>query len=168
MAGRWGILGRRARAGRCAGATRTRPGVTLVAVAAIALAGCSTQVRHHGYAPDDAALSAITVGQDTREQVAAAVGRPGAAGLLRDSGWYYVGSRWEHFAYRAPVEVDREVVAISFDDRGVVSNIERFGLAEGQVVPLSRRVTDTGIRDMTLLAQLMRNLGRFTTATFAD
>lgn len=145
-----------------------RPHLALLAAAAIALAGCATQVRHHGYAPDDAALSAIEVGRDTRETVAAAVGRPGAAGLLRDSGWYYVGSRFEHYAYRAPVEVEREVVAISFNESGVVSNIERFGLQDGQVVPLSRRVTDSNIRGMTLAAQLLRNLGRFSTATFFD
>lgn len=130
------------------------------------LAGCATQVRHHGYAPDDTALAQIEVGRDNRDTVAEAVGRPTSAGLLRDSGWYYVQSRWDRFAWQAPVEREREVVAISFDDRGVVSNIERFGLEDGEVVPLSRRVTDSQITGTTLLAQLFRNLGQFTAGQF--
>ena len=140
----------------------------LAAAALAALAGCSTQVRHHGYAPDELALSEIQVGRDNRETVAAAIGRPSAQGVLTDSGWFYVGSRWEQFAYRPPVEVEREVVAISFDARGTVANIERFGLEDGQVVPLSRRVTDSQVQGMGLAQQLMRNLGRFTAAQFFD
>lgn len=137
-----------------------------VGIMLLALAACSAQVRHHGYAPDDAALAEIEVGRATQEDVAAAVGRPGTTGLMRGSGWYYVASERRHFAYREPQEVDRQVVAISFNDNGVVSNIERFGLEDGEVVALSRRVTDTGITGTTLLAQLMRNIGRFTAGQF--
>lgn len=135
----------------------------MAAAAVVALlSGCATQVRHHGYAPDDAALAQIQVGRDTRETVAAAIGRPSTAGVLNDGGWYYVGSRWERFGPRPPVEVEREVVAINFDSRGRVANIERFGLAEGEVVPLSRRVTEDRIQGVTLIAQLLRNIGQFT------
>jgi hypothetical protein len=45
-----------------------------------------------------------------------------------------------------------------------VANIERFGLAEGEVVPLSRRVTDNQIRGQGLLSQLLRNVGQVTAA----
>jgi outer membrane protein assembly factor BamE (lipoprotein component of BamABCDE complex) len=140
----------------------------LVGALCLGLAACQTQVRHHGYAPDDAALAQIQIGRDDREAVAAAIGRPGTVGLLRDSGWFYVGSRWEQRGWNAPVEVERELVAVSFDSRGVVSNIERFGLADGQVVPLSRRVTEDRGAGTTLVQQLLRNIGRFTTGTIAD
>jgi len=138
----------------------------VLGAAILALAACSASVRYHGYAPDDAALAAIEVGRDTRDSVADAVGHPSSTGLMRDSGWYYVASSREHFAYRAPVEIDRQVVAISFDSRGTVSNIERFGLEDGQVVALSRRVTDSQITGTTLLAQLFRNIGQFTAGQF--
>lgn len=127
----------------------------------VLLAGCTTQVRHHGYAPDDAALAELQIGRDTRETVAAAIGRPGTAGVLSDSGWYYVGSRFESIGPRLPVEVDRQVVALSFDSGGRLANIERFGLEQGEVVPLSRRITDTNIQGTGLITQLLRNIGRF-------
>jgi len=48
----------------------------------------------------------------------------------------------------------------------VVRNIERFGLERGQVVTLSRRVTDDNIADTTFIRQLMGNLGRFNAGDF--
>jgi outer membrane protein assembly factor BamE (lipoprotein component of BamABCDE complex) len=127
---------------------------------ALALAGCQSLYRNHGWAPSDADLAGITVGEDTRETVAQAVGAPGTAGLLEDSGWYYVQSRYEHYGWREPREIDRQVVAITFDDGGVVQNIERFGLDDGQVVTLSRRVTDSNTRGVGFLRQLFGNFGR--------
>ena len=160
------------RAGRRHGQARTGRALTALAlsaaVAVAALAGCTTQVRHHGYAPDEMALSELQIGRDDRETVAAAIGRPGTLGVLTDSGWYYVGSRWEQFAHRPPVEVDREVVALSFDQRGTLANVERFGLQDGEVVTLSRRVTDTQVAGVGLVSQLLRNLGRVTAGQFFD
>ena len=139
-----------------------------MAALALALAACSPQVRHHGYAPNEAALAQLAIGTDTRETVAAAIGRPSTAGVLTDSGWFYIGSRWEQSGVRPPVEVEREVVAITFDAAGRVANIERFGLADGEVVALSRRVTDSQIQGTTLVRQLLRNIGRFTADQFID
>jgi hypothetical protein len=42
-----------------------------------------------------------------------------------------------------------------------VRNIETFGLQEGRVVALSRRVTDDNLRDTTFIRQLLGNVGRF-------
>lgn len=144
------------------------PGVrmALAGLALLALAACSEIVRNHGYTPSDEDLATVAVGKDTRETVAFKVGRPSAGGLMQDGGWYYVQSRWSHQGARAPQEVDRQVVAVSFDNRGRVSNVERFGLAEGQVVALSRRVTDSNIKGIGLIQQLMGNLGRFNPGQF--
>ena len=56
------------------------------------------------------------------------------------------------------------MVAIRFDDNGVVSNIERFGLEDGNVVALSRRVSASNIEGIGFLRQLMGNLGRLDAA----
>ena len=113
--------------------------VALVALAV--LAGCAAEFRNHGYAPSDSELAGIVVGRDTRESVAEAIGPPTAEGLRQQGAWYYVESRFRHFAWQAPKEIEREVVAISFGRNGRVSNIERFGLEDGRIVTLSRRVT---------------------------
>jgi outer membrane protein assembly factor BamE (lipoprotein component of BamABCDE complex) len=127
----------------------------------VSLAACTPIYRNHGYAPPDADLQSVVVGKSTRDDVELSVGRPSASGVLTGSAWYYVGSRFRHYGARAPQEVDRQVVAISFDDKGVVENVERFGLEKGRVIVLSRRVTDSNIKGVSFLRQLMGNIGNF-------
>lgn len=134
----------------------------------LALAACSAVYRNHGYVPKEEDLSQIVVGVDTRDTVAEVVGSPSAGGVLDSSGYYYVQSRVRHYAYRRPEVVSREVLAISFDDAGVVRNIERFGLEDGQVVPLARRVTESATADNGFLRQLLRNLGNFAAGDILD
>jgi outer membrane protein assembly factor BamE (lipoprotein component of BamABCDE complex) len=128
------------------------------------LSACAPEQRFHGYAPDDLQLSEIQVGRDTRDTVAEKVGRPGLSGVMEGSSWYYVQSDWVHHGWRPPVEVRREVVSISFDAQDRVSNIERFGLQDGEVITLSRRVTDTGPSSMSALRQIFSRLGQFNPA----
>lgn len=129
-------------------------------------AACAPVFRNHGYVPPQEALDAVVVGVDTRDSIAETLGRPSAAGIMADSGWYYVESRWRHYGARAPQEIDRQVVAVSFDSAGVVTNIERFGLEQGRVVRLSSRLTASAIRELGLLRQLYRNFGRINPGDF--
>lgn len=131
-------------------------------LAALAIVACTPIYRNHGYVPRDEDLADIKVGESTAEDVTFAVGRPSAIGVLTGSGWYYVGSRFKQVGPRAPVEVDRQVVAISFDDQGIVSNVERFGLEGGQVVTISRRATTSNVKGVGFLRQLLGNLGNLT------
>lgn len=133
---------------------------------ALVLVSCSPTFRNHGYIPLDEDLQNLVVGVDTRDTVAASVGRPGVSGILDESGWYYVRSRYRNYAYRVPEEIDRQVLAISFDEQGVVSNIEQFGLERGRVVRLSRRVTTENTQGVGFLRQAFGNLGRINPGDF--
>lgn len=144
--------------------------VTLVSALAVSLAitACAPIVRKHGYMPEETDLELLVVGVDNQASVEAAIGAPTVAGMMKDGAWYYVASRWETRGAFAPEEVSREVLAISFDTDGVVSNIERFGLEDGNVITLNRRVTNDNIADVTFLRQLLGNIGNFTTEQLLD
>lgn len=135
--------------------------IALGAPAAMALAGCTHRYLNHGYVPTDEELAQIVVGKTSREEVESILGRPGAQGMLTGTGWYYVGSRWEYYGARPPREIRREVVAVSFAESGMVSNVERFGLERGRVIPLSSRVTEMGTNSKSALGQILRNIGNF-------
>lgn len=137
----------------------------LTGLALLSLAACSAVYRNHGYVPTPSELSQVTVGKDTRDSVVKTIGAPTASGVLDDSGFYYISSRMRHFGPMEPKVVDRELVAISFNNSGVVQNIERFGLEDGRAVPLERRVTSSSVEDKTFLRQLLGNLGRFNPAS---
>lgn len=131
-------------------------------LALIAVAACSTMYSKHGYVPSDADLDRLIVGVDTRDTVRDLVGEPSSAGVMSDGGWYYVTSRWQEGGVKAPQEIEREVVALSFDPSGRLENVERFGLERGRVVALERRVTESSIKNVGLLRQLFSNIGRVT------
>lgn len=133
--------------------------MALLGIVLLIAAACTTMYRNHGYVPPDEDLALIEVGRDTRETVAATIGRPSTAGLLNDVGWYYVQSRYKLTGGMAPEEIDRQIVAITFTTDGVVENIERFGLADGQVVAISRRVTTPNVKSQGFLRQLFGNIG---------
>lgn len=140
---------------------RVRTIPALLCAALMALAACSATIRNHGYIPPEEDLNAVIVGVDTRESLEASIGKPSTSGVLRESSWFYIGSQVRHFGARKPEEINREVVAVRFDEGGTVSNVERFGLERGEVVVLSRRVTETTIRDVTFIRQIIRNFGNF-------
>lgn len=132
----------------------------LTAVAFIvSLAACSPTFRSHGYIPPEEDLQELVVGIDTRASVEDVVGSPTAGGVLEGGNYFYVRSTVKTFGPRRPEVVDREVLAISFDEDGVLGNIESFGLEDGQVVTLSRRVTDSGITNISFIRQLIGNIG---------
>ena len=142
-------------------------GKALGAIAvALLLPACSPIYRNHGYVPPESALSALTVGVDTRDSVIASVGRPTTTGVVGDQSLYYVQSRFRHFAFLPPEEVEREVLALSFLPDGRLGNIERFGLEQGRVVQLSPRITAEVFADRTFINQLLGNVGRFDAGTF--
>lgn len=147
---------------------RPRRCALLVAAMTIALGagGCAPQFANHGYIPPEEDLELIEVGSDTRESVAEKVGVPASSGVLNNSGYYYVRMQTRTIGPLAPQEIDREVVAIRFSERGIVENVERFGLERGQVVPLSRRVTTSAVSDNNFLRQLLSNIGRFNPTAF--
>lgn len=128
--------------------------------------GCTTLYRNHGYVPSDEQLSEVLIGVDTRDTVADVVGPPTAGGVSNGGGFFYVQSQFRLLGPLEPKEIDREVVAIRFDAEGVVSNVERFGLENGRIVPLSRRVTQDNVRDTTFIRQLFGSIGQFDAGDF--
>lgn len=134
-------------------------------VAMLGIAGCTAQYRNHGYVPDEEILSQVTVGVDTRDTVLEVIGAPTTSGVLDQGDFYYIRSRVKQFAWKRPEVIERTVMAVSFDQRGVVRNIETFGLEDGEVVRLQSRVTSSSTADKTFIRQLLGNLGRFNAAS---
>ncbi|HAV09083.1 MAG TPA: outer membrane protein assembly factor BamE [Rhodobacteraceae bacterium] len=130
------------------------------------IAGCAEQFRNHGYVPSDEDLNAVVIGVDTRDSLRETIGVPSSGSVLDGGDYYYVRSRVRHYAWQAPQVVDRQVVAVSFNESGTVANVERFDLTNGQIVPISRRVTSTTVTNKGFLRQLLSGIGRFSAGDF--
>lgn len=140
----------------------------LVLVMVASVAACSPVYRNHGYVPSEQELAQVEVGKDTRETVGQKIGRPSTQGLLNDVGWFYVQSRYKHFGPRAPQEVERQVLAVTFNEAGVVENIARYGLEDGRVVQISRRVTETNVKGLSFIQQILGTFGKIRATDIID
>lgn len=135
-----------------------RQALLLVLVGSVA--ACAAVYRNHGYVPTEDELALVEVGKDTRETVGQKIGRPSTSGLLNDVGWFYVQSRYKLVGPREPKEIDRQVLAVTFTESGVVENIARYGLEDGRVVEISRRVTEPNVKGLSFIQQILGSFGR--------
>lgn len=134
------------------------------AVLCIGIAACSPRLDTRGYQFDPDTLSQIVPGTHTRDDVSEILGSPSSTAVLDSETWYYIGNQTETFAFFEPKVTERQVVTIVFDDNGVVSKIDAFGLERGRDFDFVERETPTTGSNITLLGQLLGNLGRFNKA----
>ena len=132
-------------------------GVALL-LCGVLLVGCAPTTQLHGYLPPPEDIARVRPGFDDMGSVEKLLGRPSSSGVLRDTAWYYVQSRVENLTYHPPRVIDRTVLAVTFDQRGVVREVHRYGLEDGRIIDLETRTTQTGGRQMGVLEQLFGNL----------
>ena len=127
----------------------------------IGLAGCAPQVVQHGHTLDPEALARISPGVTSREEVARLMGTPSALATFEDGRWYYVTQRRENRSFFQSNITEQEVVTISFDDRGIVSDVRRHGMDQALAVQPDPDSTRTLGNELTIMEQLVGNIGRF-------
>jgi len=132
--------------------------------ALLGVASCTAIYRNHGYIPPEDDLQNLIVGVDSRATVDDLIGAPALSGISGEGDYYYVRSRKRTYGMFRPQEVERQVLAISFNDDDTIANIETFGLEDGRIVPLTRRVTDNSVVKTGLLRQLLNNIGAISPA----
>ena len=128
---------------------------------AVMLAACAPQVVQHGHTIDPEALARITPGVTSREEVARLMGTPSALATFEDGRWYYVTQRRENRSFFQSSITEQEVVTVSFDDRGIVSNLERHGMDQAMAIQPDPDSTRTLGNELTIMEQLVGNIGRF-------
>ena len=132
---------------------------TVVGLCLFAVISCTPVYRNHGYTPSETQLANLVVGVDTRATVEETLGPPTISDA-ETGRLYYISSRWRHYGMNPPKPISRNIVAVALDSSEVVANISRYGLADGEIVALTRRVTDGGTEEITFLRQLLGNIGR--------
>ncbi len=128
---------------------------------ALAAGACSARIDQRGNKPDEDQVVLINPGVDDKNRVAELIGTPSSISTFNDRTWYYISKRTETVAFFDPEVVDQEVLAISFDDNGVVDNMRIYGPEDGRIIAYVDRTTPTEGNELTLIQQLLGNLGRF-------
>jgi outer membrane protein assembly factor BamE (lipoprotein component of BamABCDE complex) len=129
--------------------------------AAVTLTACTPRIDQRGNKPDEEQVVQINPGIDDKNRVAELIGTPSTISTFNDKTWYYISKRTETTAFFDPDVVDQEVLAIQFDDSGIVQNMRVYGQEDGRQIAYVDRVTPTEGNELTIIQQLLGNLGRF-------
>jgi outer membrane protein assembly factor BamE (lipoprotein component of BamABCDE complex) len=133
-----------------------------VAVAlALAVSACTPRIDQRGNKPDEEQVVLINPGVDDKNRVAELIGTPSTISTFDDRTWYYISKRTETTAFFDPDVVDQEILAISFDEQGVVDNMRIYGPEDGRTIAYVDRTTPTEGNELSFIQQLLGNLGRF-------
>lgn len=127
----------------------------------LSVAACSDRLNIRGNMLDPERVVEIKPGEQTREDVAEILGSPSAITAFGSDTWYYIAKRTATFAFFEPKVTERQVLVVKFSKDGKVTSIDTRGLEQGQVIQPVDRKTPTSGNKMTILEQLVGNLGRF-------
>ena len=135
-------------------------GVVAVAVAVVMLAGCAETIVKHGHQFRETDLQQITTGM-TQDQVKLTLGTPTTTSAVASGNtYYYIASTEAEKSFLSPRETDRQVVAVYFNQTGMVQQVANYGLKDGKVFDfISNKTPAPGAKDEGVLKQLFRNLG---------
>jgi len=142
---------------------KPRPARFVLAAVAVALTAgaCTPIVELRGNLPPPEQLAQVVVGKSSRDDVQSLLGTPSNVSPFDEDAWYYVSTVTERVSFFEPDVKERKVIAVLFDRSGTVRALETKGLADGHdVVPVGRE-TPTAGQEMTILKQLLGNMGRF-------
>jgi outer membrane protein assembly factor BamE (lipoprotein component of BamABCDE complex) len=126
-----------------------------------AATACEPVVDLRGNMPSPERLAEVKPGRFTKSDITALLGTPASTSVFGDDRWYYISSRIETVAFFKPEELERQVVVIDFDHAGTVTDIRKLSLEDGTAITMEARETPTAGRDLTVLEQLLGNIGKF-------
>jgi outer membrane protein assembly factor BamE (lipoprotein component of BamABCDE complex) len=139
---------------------RRRPPAAALLVSAL-LAGCSPVVHVQGFVPDEPRLESLRRGIDDRAAITSKLGSPSSITPFDSDTWLYVHRRTERVAFFEEKVLDQQVVVVTFNDSGMLSEIRRYSIKDGRIIDPVTRTTPTRGRELGVVEQLLGNLGRF-------
>jgi len=131
------------------------------AAMALAVAACSANIAHRGYLAKPGAFAQVHEGMP-KSEVEGILGSPSTTASVNYQGdsYYYISSTTEQRAFLNATEVERQVIAIRFDQNDQVANLGQYGLEDGKIIDINSRTTPTRGRELTILQQLFGNIGK--------
>ncbi len=148
-----------------------------VGAAVLATGACTPMTTYNGFQVVESNPADVKVGEDTKSTVMTKLGSPSATSLTESNGatpgqeiklvssrdsnlWFYMTQVSDRVAFYKPRVAKRDVVAVSFDGGSeTVLAVNTYKLEDGKVVSFNGNKTPTRGREITILEQLLGNVG---------
>ena len=127
----------------------------------MALVGaCSPMQSQRGNMVENFRMAEITPGISTRTNVLKSLGSPTTTAPFDDNVWYYIGQKMEKHGIFDPEVIEEKVVVVTFNEEGIVDKMQEIDQNRLNI-PKSRDKTPTGGNEVTVIEQLLGNVGKF-------
>jgi outer membrane protein assembly factor BamE (lipoprotein component of BamABCDE complex) len=125
--------------------------------AALTLTSCGAQIDRHGHVFVDVDLNQIHSGM-SKDQVTSVLGSPDTRSTIGGDAYYYISTTQKSVAFLKPWEIDRQVVAVYFDNTAKVQQVANYGLKDGIVINYYKGETPARGKDLGFLEQIFGNI----------
>jgi outer membrane protein assembly factor BamE (lipoprotein component of BamABCDE complex) len=136
-------------------------GMFPLALAVVMLAACDNIADLRGFAPTPGAVDKLEVGTQSREDIQRLIGSPSSVATFNPNVWYYISEKQEYWGPSRPWISEQSVIQITFNETGRVQNIKYFDLKDAQNITMVARITPTSGKELTVLEQILGNVGKF-------
>ena len=134
---------------------------TAAATALLATGACTPITTYSGFQAVEVNPNDVKPGEDTKSTVMGKLGSPSVQSTFDPNIWFYMSQVTDRVAFYQPRVAKRDIVAIAFDPATEqVQTVSAYSLKDGKVVAFNDRETPTRGREMTILEQLLGNVGR--------
>ncbi|MCW5733879.1 MAG: outer membrane protein assembly factor BamE [Enhydrobacter sp.] len=128
----------------------------------LAVAGCESIVDQRGFAATPGSVEKLEIETQSREDVVRLIGSPSTVATFNPNVWYYIAQKQEYYAFFKPAMLQQDVMQLNFNDAGRLASIKKYELADSRDIEMVSRITPTAGKEITVLEQIMGNVGRFT------
>ena len=138
-----------------------RAAYVVIAASLLATAACAPITSYSGFQAIESDPKDVKVGTDTKSTVRGKLGSPSATSTFDPNVWFYMNQIKQRVAFRRPQVVNRNITAITFNKESEqVVSVNNYTLKDGKVIAFNGRETPTRGRELTILEQLLGNVGR--------
>lgn len=132
----------------------------LLVLFALFVVACSPTTTTRGNIVEGFRITEVTPGVSNKTNVLKSLGSPTTVAPFDDNVWYYIGQKMEKKGIFDPKVVEEQVLVVAFDPEGIVQTVERVDASRNDI-PKVRRKTHTGGNNVSVVEQLLGNVGRF-------
>lgn len=129
------------------------------------LSACQTMKTENarGYAPEklEELNTQLKPGLTTQDTVRNLIGSPSTISNFGKTTWYYIGYETSTVAFLTPDITKQDVLALEFDDQGILSDSHHYTKKDIRDVAFKTDHTPTEGDNLTVIQQLLGNVGRF-------
>lgn len=121
---------------------------------------CATKYETHGTVVKQTQIDRIKIGLHTRNDIAMLLGSPSSMSTFNPNRWYYFTEKTEVKALGQRYVVDRDIVIVDFNDKGIVSALSFKSKEDAKNIEPTKKTTKTHGQTMGVIDQFIDNVGK--------